>query len=769
MMHFFKQVLCGFLFFVSIVVLAGCGSSGSSPSTTSGDGTDITSASFTGTGNKVTAAFTSSGGNIKFILDHEGESNFIVWLWSEREGREALLVNETGNVKNSETIEQLDSGNYFFEVQADGLWSILVEGESLSESPDAEPSYAITAELLDEDGEATRTISEGNPGTVKVTVKNLTGAFAVYQFVTVTTSKGSFLNSDGTAITNSSGVAEFSLIAGGATGAGTIDVAVGNSNLETPFAFQIGEPDSVKLGSFVDGSFQEGVLLSSIASGEKLSIGGTAIITAALAVLDGDNYIPYISPVEISFSTLCPTAVVDPAVSTRNGIATTTYRGDGCTSGSDKVTATASIAGATLSASADLLLAEPEVGSISFVSAEPQHMALAETSNSQFPELSVITFIVRDEVGNVVPNELVNFELSTEVGGISLSPSSAETNSEGKVIVTVNSGSIPTSVRVHATVNDSQIATVSSILVISTGLADQNSFSVAIEKFTPEGWNIQGTEVAVTVRAADHFNNPVPDGTSIYFTTEGGAIEPTCSTLNGSCSVVWRSQEPRPADGRVTILATALGEESFIDANGSGRYESTPVNPGEDPDIHSEEDDMDEAFLDKDYDGIRDPDEEFVDYNKDGLFTEGNGMYNGTLCVEGCSNELIHVRNSIVLSMSSSFANVEVKADNILVNEGDPIKLKANGPVEVNLTVADINGNSMPAGTTIDLTAPGNAEIEGETSFEVPDSSSMEPWSKTFLLKVTNTDENSEGQLQIEVTSPGGTVTPRTIKCSYTK
>jgi hypothetical protein len=650
MMHFIKQIMCGFLFVFSVVLLAGCGSSGSSSSDSSDPlETDIT--------------------------------------------------------------------------------------------------FVSTVALFDEAGEATRTISEGNPGTLKVTVKTSSGDLAVNRFLTVTTSKGAFLNSDGTAITNASGVAEFTLVADGANGAGTIEVSVGESTLDTPFAFQIGVPASVRLGSFVNGNFQEGTLLSSLSAGEKLSIGGTATITVALAFLDGAAYVPYTKSVDISFSTICPTAVVDGTVSTENGIATTTYRGDGCTSGADSVTATASIAGSTLTASTDLSLATPEVGSITFVSADPVHLALAGTSNAQLPAISTLTFNVKDEVGNPVPNELVNFSLSTSVGGISLSPLSAETNSVGDVLVKVSSGSIPTSVRVSATVNNSQIATVSSNLVISTGLADQDSFSISAETLNPEAWNIDGVEVSVTARAADHFNNPVPDGTSIYFTTEGGAIDPTCSTANGACSVTWRSQNPQPANGRVTILATALGEESFTDINGSGRFESSADTLVQD---------LDEAFLDADENGSRAVTEEFVDYNEDLLFTTGDGGYNGTLCVSGCSEELVHVRQDIVLSLSASSASINLS----------PSSITLSGLVNVTLTVGDINGNSMPGGTSISLTAPDNASIEGESSFDIQNNTTR-PGVFTFSLKPDGTSAaGTISSLQVKVTSPNGTVTTGSAVCT---
>lgn len=623
-------------------------------------------------------------------------------------------------------------------------------GDSNTASSEDDSTFTVSVMLLDQAGNETRTISEGDPGILRVTVKTASGSSAANQFLTVTTTKGSFLNSDGTAITDSNGVAEFTLSAADANGAGTIDVTVGDTSLDLPFAFQIGVPASVKLGTFVGGTFQEGVLTSSIALGQELSIGGTATITASLAFLDGTVYVPYTKSVDITFTTGCSTAVVGAVVATENGNASTNYRADGCTSGTDRVTATASIAGSTITASVDLLLARPEVGSISFVSAEPTHMALAGTSNSLFQTTSVVTFLVKDEAANFVPNELVKFSLSTAIGGISISPLSAETNSEGMVQTIVTSGNVPTSVRVNATVNDSQITTVSNTLVISTGLPDQNSFSLGVETLNPESLDIDGVEVVVTVRAGDHFNNPVPDGTSIYFTTNGGVVEPSCETDNGVCSVTWRSQDPRPESGRAIILATALGEEAFIDANGSGRYESSADN------FSLQTNDMTEAFVDVNENGSRDSDEEFMDYNQDLLFTLGNGMYNGTLCVEGCSSDLIHVRNDIVLTMSGSSAGISIV----------PGSINLSGLVSVTVTIADIKGNSMPGGTTVALTAPDNADIEGDSTFEIP-SNTNGPSSFTFGLKPDGTSApGTESSLLVKVTSPSGISSTQTATCT---
>ncbi len=97
-----------------------------------------------------------------------------------------------------------------------------------------------------------------------------------------------------------------------------------------------------------------------------------------------------------------------------------------------------------------------------------------------------------------------------------------------------------------------------------------------------------GVTVPVTVYLSDRYSNPVPDGTAVAFTTNGGQIDGNCNTSGGQCTVTWTSSNPRPTTnpasqtgtppsngfGRAMILSTAIGEESFDDANGNGFYDS---------------------------------------------------------------------------------------------------------------------------------------------------------------------------------------------------
>lgn len=397
---------------------------------------------------------------------------------------------------------------------------------------------------------------------------------------------------------------------------------------------------------------------------------------------------------------------------------------------------------------------------IQFVSATPQNIALSGTGSAERPETSTVVFKVVDENGDPSPNMTVTFELTTTIGGLSLSNDSAQSDSDGLVQVVVKAGTVATHVRVMATLTATSDTVLSDELVVSTGIPDQDSFSISISSgslFNPEAWEYDGETVSVTILAADRFNNPVPDGLAIYFTTEGGAIEPSCTTVNGSCTVEWRSQAPRPDNGRVTILATAIGEESFTDVNGNGRFDSEDKVYWDEenewqgnPDWYLQQyKDLPDAFLDDNENRVYDYGETFFDFDENDV-CKGNYKYNGLLCTDDteeiCTKELVHVRDDIVIVMSGSYADIDIVS----------LQVDEDGYRTVTISVSDYNGNSMPGGATVDVEAT-NGTIVGETSFEVLNIT--EPLIFQVIL------EPSEGDvtLTVTVTTPKGYETTESI------
>ena len=228
-------------------------------------------------------------------------------------------------------------------------------------------------------------------------------------------------------------------------------------------------------------------------------------------------------------------------------------------------------------------------------------------------------------------------------------------------------------------------------------------------------------KLALTVSSADHFHNPVPDGTAISFTSEGGVVLPGCNTVGGVCSVELTSQALRPTNGRVTVLARAIGEEAFTDLNGNGKVD----NLGEMIDANGASTDVGEAFVDYNENGIRDANEPYFDFNGNGIYDGPDGKYEGLLCTAGaaiCNTQLLpsglpqrsmDVRAGQVIVFSTSEAN-------ITINGGSPIVLPsctpgkngaAGGAVKFIVTVVDKHGNAMPKGTQISFSATNGTVI----------------------------------------------------------
>ncbi len=510
-----------------------------------------------------------------------------------------------------------------------------------------------------------------------------------------------------------------------------------------------GDPaDAVQIGSTDGGTFTQGTLALGVAS---ISAGGSTTVTANLVDADGNPYAP---TVPITFTSSCVAtgqATLDSPVDSVGGGAISNYVATGC-SGADTITATATPGANTITASTTVTVQPPVIGSLQFESAAPTNIGIRGFG---LTESSAVQFRVLDTQGNPASGQDVTFSLNSTVGGISVAPDTAVSDANGFVTTFVTSGTVATSVRVTASLMaNPAINTQSDSLVISTGIADQDSFSLSASILNPEALNVDNTTVDILILAADRFNNPVPDGTAIFFTVEGGQVDSSCLTTTGQCSVTWRSSSPRPSDGRVTLLATAIGEESFVDLNGN--------NVLDDSDNFE---DRPEAFRDDNENGIYDVGtEEFRDFNSNNVRDAGDGEYNGALCnaanvTNVCSSSRnIFVDDSLVLTMSGSAAVIQVR-DGPNLATSNPVTSIAAGVV-VYLYVADVNDQPMPAGTDIDLST-SNGDIATGESFTVPSTNVpiTNPGSPLIYPIVIDADTTpSSGTLTVEVTTPRGVV-----------
>lgn len=461
-----------------------------------------------------------------------------------------------------------------------------------------------------------------------------------------------------------------------------------------------------KIGNGFDDTFTEGVIAVGIGSG-SLAYGGSTLLT--VSVVSNSNAL-VTTPIVVTFDSRCLDAgeatftnsnnEAVTSVTTNNGQASVTYRASTCT-GEDDIQATASLSGTVKMAEATIDVEPDTVQTISFVDAVPTRISLKGTGGI---ETSVVKFKLTGGSGTPLKNSQVTMTLNTTLGGLCLadpvnnstcvSSVTGTTNASGEVSVTVQAGSIPTPIRITATALNTSISTQSNELLVSTGIPDQDSMSISASLLNPECLEVDGVKSTITMRMADAFNNPPPTGTAISFWAEGGKIDSGCSTnANGECSVTWTCQEPRPADGRVTILGFAQGNESFTDLDGDGYYDTAdgfPTNY-----------DYAEAFLDINEDGLRDSTTEaFVDFNQDHSFTAKNGIYNGVLCkTEGpaCTKSGITVRASQVVVMSSRTLVLDITETTVA-----PATTR-----RFSVTLSDVNGNSAPNGTVLTINTAG--------------------------------------------------------------
>jgi hypothetical protein len=471
-------------------------------------------------------------------------------------------------------------------------------------------------------------------------------------------------------------------------------------------------------------------------------------------VLQNTDGTLYTSEATVTFSSACVAqglANVGAPVVTSSGIVTATYAATGC-SGDDTITASSTVGGASLTATGNVTVAPSSVGSIQFVSATPTNIALQGTGDSTRPEASTVIFRVLDSSGGPRAGATVTFALNTSVGGITLGPTTATSGTDGRVQTVVQAGTVATSVRVTATVTSATpaIATQSSQLTVTTGIPDQDSFSLAVTCPNVEGFNFDGETIAVTARLSDRFNNPVPDGTAVTFTTEGGSIQSQCttgttSTEAGVCVVNWTSTNPRPLGlgaGRSAILATAIGEESFNDVNGNGRL-----------DVGENIGDLGERFLDTNENNVYDPGEQIYDFNNNSTRDPADGLFNGVLCNDPARCDVTATSTGIaadnLIIMSASTADADPVTNTTLTVGSSGVATTAQFAFDV----PDVNGNPMPRGTTVTATVNGAGYTIGTpSSYTVP--CTTEFTSHTFTVNATAAATN--GNLTMTVTTPKG-------------
>lgn len=632
----------------------------------------------------------------------------------------------------------------------------------------------LSVVLTDASGATINSVPSGGSATVTATLRDSSGlpaANAVVLFA-VDATYGTFTPTTGTALTDALGKASVTLKADSLNSGATAIKAssqVGTATVTGSVNFQVGVSN---------------LTLSALTFGvTTLSAYGTTSVNVTAT----SNGAPYTTPMTVTFSSPCASAgkaILTASATTLNGTATVSYRDNGC-AGTDIVTATLMTGAST---SGTLTVSAPALGSLQYVSALPTTITLKGTGGLGMQETSILTFKLVDTGGNPLPGKTVYFSLNTTVGGITLSAPSSISGADGTVVVTVSAGTAPTPVRVTASTVSPALTTQSDQLTITSGIPSQAGFSLSASVWNIEGWRYDGETTSINARLADHFGNPVPAGTAVTFISEGGSVQGSCTTnATGACSVTMTSQNFRPTDGRVTVLAYAVGEEGFVnnDANylfsSNTEWNSTTWREFPFLSANLAGNDLPEAYIDFNENGVRDATETYLDFNAsagNGAYDGPNGKYDGILCdtsIPGllCNTQTVHVRGSQIIIFSDSFAlnSKSIPAFDMISPASLDFGTECGSTLSVTLTIKDKNNNPLPAGTTVAVTAD-NGTITSGASFSIEDSIKAGGTKYTIGIKDDGTvdattlvckDTTSSGRLYVKITTPNGNITEDSI------
>lgn len=536
-------------------------------------------------------------------------------------------------------------------------------------------SYSLALTMVDANNNVVNGITYGGGQKIRAVYTDSNGNPVKQTLVSfsVSTNAGAATLASAYVITNDSGVAYDPISPATATtsGAATVSATAGTLTATLDFAIS---GSTVTIASPILGS-------TTLAASGTTSVEVLASANSTLA-----------SGVTVAFSADCGTLNPTTNTSNGNGKATSSYsavKADG-TSCSGDIKIYASASGNTTNST--LNVASPTASAVNFVSAAPAQIYVTDSGAATH---SSMKFRVLDGTGAAFPNASVTAAITTNPGGVGLGAVNATTSalnlqsdSTGYVSFSIYSGTVPGPVKVKVSLSDTVYA-YSNNITVQSGPPAQDRFSLSVGTFNLEGQDIDGITTTLTIRVADRQGNAVPDGTVINFTASGGQVQPSCATsrTNGisACSVAFSSQAPRPANGRIAVLAFAEGTKTFTDNDSNNTFGSGDTLI-----------DMGDAYRDDNENGTYDSGEfVLLRGGKSGCPTSFWGTPSRA---DSCDSSTVAttVRKQVVLIMSGKDATF-----NLTSASTNAIQFRLNDGNSTGL-------NPMPYGTTISATAVDN-------------------------------------------------------------
>ncbi len=465
-------------------------------------------------------------------------------------------------------------------------------------------------------------------------------------------------------------------------------------------------------------------LSDSLVSGAALAQGQSTTITA-IARDDDGILVPDNTTVTFSASV----GTISAPTKTVGGVATATY------------TALLQGGGVTITAISPfttgnhyLTVANGAAATILLESVNPEQIGVR---GSGLSDTSTLHFAVNDANGLPVPDgTTVSFALKTPLGGGERLSALTAVTVGGKVSNILQSGTRSGTAAITASITTGTGTIISTVarVVIAAGLPDQKHFSLSATPVNLPGYTYFGETTQIRAYLADRYSNPVPLDTPIFFESEAGAMALTQVMTNnlGQAIATHITQLPYPSTissitalpGLSKILAWTAGQESFVDNNGNGIYDSgEPFG------------DIGEPFIDADDDGIYDAaltvyeEERYVDLN-------GNNQYDGPDGQWDAETFIWTTHNILWSYATASDINLSVTPAANCPNFAIP---GAQG-CDCTIKVTDKNGSPIVGGSKLTVhTSVSSGEFTiSPNEFNIPDETRPGPDTTLFTFGITN-------------------------------
>ncbi|AVZ84922.1 hypothetical protein [Acinetobacter sp. WCHA45] len=566
--------------------------------------------------------------------------------------------------------------------------------------------------LYDANNIATNSITAAGV-TAKVKVTDASGKGISGAIVTFSGDSISFGTTNGAVLTNVDGEASISIKPQDLNATGAYQVSAiasynGVSATTKPYSFVLQAANIVLAGITA--------AATSLESGASTNI--TLKTQDATSKVNQNN-------VTVNFSATCGTFEPATVISSNQGDIATSYKSIGSNGKLCEGAQTITASGSNIpEAKVTVNIAEIKADSLVYTSAAV-NLGIKSSGSAASGQIEFTLYANGTPAANKdvqiellrAPNDLSFFALGNrDVKTIKSDPS-------GKVIVTLYPGNIPGPVEIKATLtSNANVSALSKNVAVSTGRVTQTGLSLSVSKNSLQNV-VDGDTATITARMVDRTRNAVPDGTVISFVSEGGNVEPNCSTVKGVCSVTLTTQNPRPLDNRVTVLAYVEGDKSYTDINGDNVYT---------------------AGVDKLESNIGDF---FRDDNEDNTYNANFGefLYKRSAGILDCAASSILQPNITKTCDSSLDAIVRQQ---LLFAFADNTPTFTNVKASGSLLSFNMYGNSllsvpMPTGSIVSVTAEDNTK-NNDLSCTAELASGSSPVANVFDLLTPTTFKNSD-------------------------